>query len=484
MKPNNRIGQLFFSRAFLLEALVVALGGLIYGAFIVRSGAAAVGLTAGLLLFLVLSRSPVKALALLLMVVPFSGMELFSEPIVDLPGARPFLLLGAFVAVIVFLNLDKATRMPRLGAVIASVLVLFFALAVARALPNKDAIGFAAGQEWSNFGFILSLFVKPLIYLMPLIIAGKFIRDADDIEFLIKTIVASVSVFSAYFMYYYIFQVKDKGNIEAAWEYVGEALGLHKNQAASIYTLCFPILLARYFARKDKLSLLGIALSLPSIGFMYSRTTYVAVVVAVPLYLAFSKRSRFVPVLVIAGALLSFAVSETIVERASTGLAEGDLGQISSGRVEGQWIPIVEEYLADPQKLLFGQGSNAVLVSEAYQKGLIAGGANHPHNMYLELIIDAGLLALIPMLLLYGILLKNTRVGLRTVHDPTLREYQCGAFVSMITYFIGGMTQGSFFPTIAGSYFWTMAAISLLMTKIDMDLQQKTAIDVNSGTEQ
>ena len=71
--------------------------------------------------------------------------------------------------------------------------------------------------------------------------------------------------------------------------------------------------------------------------------------------------------------------------------------------------------------------------------------------MYLELIVDAGLIAFIPLVLL--LVLNQTLAPLRSEQDSVMREYLCGALVSMICYFMGGMTRGSLFPVPENSYF-------------------------------
>jgi len=458
MKFDNKTGHSFLKLRPLLEVLLVLAGGFIYGAYIVRSSAFTVAFTAGLLLFFVLARSPLKALSFLLFVVPFSQMQLLNEPVVDLPGARPFLLLGVLVVVIVMLNYSKANRMPRLLMALAGALFVFFAVSVFRAFSYKEIIGFATDQEYTDLGFFLSFLIKPLVYFIPLIIVAKFVHDEHDIDFLVKTIMLALVVLSSCFLFYYVFNVTNKSDIEAVWKTVGTELRLQKGQAASLYTICFPMVLARYFATKDRLSLLAICLCLPSVGFLYSRTAYVTVVLAFPLYLLFSRRLKFFPILVVLAIVVSFLVSETIVERATKGLDTENVEEILSGRLDKQWIPLTMEYLSDPQKLLFGQGRNAVLVSESYKIGLFP-GATHPHNMYLELVVDAGLVAVIPIVILLVFVIKKTYALLRREQDSSMREYLCGALVSMICYFMGGMTRGSLFPVLENSYFCAVLAM-------------------------
>ncbi len=448
----------------ILEVGLIVCAGIIYGAMIVKSGTFTVGLTIGLIVFFVLSKSPTRTLLFLLFMIPFSMTTLMNDPLIEAPGMRPFLLMGAMTTVIIILNHEKGSRIPRLGLAVVLVLLFFFGLSAIRGLNHLDTISFATGEQYSVSGYFLSFFLRPLVYMVPMFLVLKFVRTEKDIQSVIDGIVITILLFSAYFLAYYTFEVKDKGNINLAWEYAGDALGLHKGQASAFYTVGFAILLARYFSKKNIVSLLAIFLSLPAVGFLYSRTAYVTVFLSLPLYLLFSRKVRLLPILVLFGILGGVLVSETIMERISKGVAEESVDLISAGRVNQQWIPLIEEYLASPEKLLLGQGLYSVYSTEAYHEGLFP-GASHPHNMYVELLINTGLFGFIPILLLYGILLKRIYDHLKWMHQGPMREYLCGALVSMVCFFVGGMTRGSFFPQIENAYFWAIAALAIVIMR-------------------
>jgi O-antigen ligase len=448
-----------------LEVGLIVCAAIIYGAMIVKSGTFAVALTLGLLLFFVLSKSPVKTFLFLLFVIPFSMTTFMSEPVIDLPGMRPFLLLGAMAGVIVVLNHQKRHQMPRLGFAVLFVVVFFFGLSAVRGLDHLDTISFEGAEQYSTSGYFLSLFFKPLVYLMPLFLVLTFFRNEADIQLAFDGIVITILIFSTYFLLYYTFEVKDKGNIDLAWEYAGDALGLHKGEASAFYTVGFPVLLARYFTRKNILSLLAILLSLPAVGFLYSRTAYVTVFLSLPLYLFFSKKVRLFPILVLLGILAGVLLTDTIQERITRGVAEESVDLISAGRVNQQWIPLLEEYLADPEKLLFGQGLYSVYSTEAYRRGVFP-GASHPHNMYLELLLNTGLIGFFLVLLVYGVVLKKIYDHLKSMPQGPMREYLCGSLVSMICFLAGGMTRGSFFPQIENAYFWAIAALAIVIMRL------------------
>jgi O-antigen ligase len=224
------------------------------------------------------------------------------------------------------------------------------------------------------------------------------------------------------------------------------------------------MVLARYFVKKDLFSIVGMALCLVSVGFLYSRTAYVTVVASFFLYLFLSRRTRFFPVLVVLGVAASLVLSETIIERATKGLESSNLNEVASGRLDHQWLPLAEEYSKTPVDFLLGRGRFALFSTKAWQSGILP-GATHPHNMYIEMILDGGLISLFPLLAMIAALMLAAYRWLPHVQDPSSREYLCGGLVAIICYLMGGMTTGSLFPTLENSGFWLIAGITVVIIK-------------------
>ena len=108
--------------------------------------------------------------------------------------------------------------------------------------------------------------------------------------------------------------------------------------------------------------------------------------------------------------VVSFFITGSIVERAEKGLKSKDLNEIFAGRVNDIWLPLIYEYRDNPQKMIFGNGRYSILTSKAASNAIIL-DVEHPHNMYLELILDVGLIGffivIIPIFLLLKGAIKN-----------------------------------------------------------------------------
>ena len=162
-------------------------------------------------LFLSVSKDPLKALSILVFLIPFSAMPVLNQQVFSAPGARPILLLGAFVAAIAIINHKKTVKMPTTGALFIGFLILLFSLTVIRSFSYLWLISASMEQQYTPVSFLLSHLVKPLVYFVPAIIVLKFIRDKKGIEFVMNMMILGLILFSLYFLYYYAFKATNKG---------------------------------------------------------------------------------------------------------------------------------------------------------------------------------------------------------------------------------------------------------------------------------
>jgi hypothetical protein len=66
----------------------------------------------------------------------------------------------------------------------------------------------------------------------------------------------------------------------------------------------------------------------------------------------------------------------------------------------------------------------------------------------------------------------KTYKGFKIAQDPGLKEYQCGVAVSLISYFVAGITGRSLFPTFSNSHFWVVVAIAIFIAGSTTDIKE------------
>ena len=436
------------------------------GAVIIKSPYAAGFSILSIFVFLFFAKNPLGALSLFVICVPYTEVALFTGYLVKIPGAKPLNILAVFVLLIAFLNYKEAVRMPRFGILFMTVFLGIFTISIIRSIPNLDFINAMQFEKFTISRYLLTEYLKPILYFMPFILILKLSKSVEDLKYLMQITAVSIVILSIYLLYQYIFKIPDKGSLTSIRDYYSMEIGLHRNDLANFFILGFPVVLATYFLKKNIFNIASICLSVAAVGFLYSRTAYVILIISFVLYLLISKRTKYFPIILTIAFGLSFIISSSIIERASKGLDSLDWNEISAGRVEHIWIPLAHEYSAQPLKLLFGDGRYSILATNVAAKGEIL-SVSHPHNMYFEVILDVGLIGLIIILTLSIYLLLKLYKNFKVTKNIILKEYQYAVFVSIISYLIAGLTGRYLLPTIANAYLWLIVSFAILILKLN-----------------
>jgi len=119
--------------------------------------------------------------------------------------------------------------------------------------------------------------------------------------------------------------------------------------------------------------------------------------------------------------------------------------------------------LEKPLHLIFGDGRYAVRTLESAIKGLML-PVGHPHNMFIELIIDTGFIGFGIIISFYIFLMKMLFRSVKIDQNPQTKEFKIAIIVSIIAFLISGMTDRSFFPNLENCFLWTILAIGYKLT--------------------
>ncbi|MHA1231703.1 MAG: O-antigen ligase family protein [Candidatus Helarchaeota archaeon] len=372
--------------------------------------------------------------------------------------------------------------MPKFSLIFTFIILTVFAFSIVYSLNNLENINFRRiieeKSEFSIFSYILQSFVRPLFYFLPFIIIVKYLKNADRIKKLTNIIALSLTILSISLLYVYIFKIGIMGDIRKATEIYSITFGLHRNDIADYFILGFPYLLAGFFIKKNILNIFVICLSILATGFLFSRTAYVIIFFSIIFYLIISKRAKLLPILIAFILILSFLISSSIIlERASKGISSGDRNEITAGRIDNIWLPLIDEYIHNPKKLFLGNGRYAIISSDAVAYGLTQDTMWHPHNMYLEQIIDSGILCFFLVIFLYIKFFTKILKTLKIINNYVLKEYLYASIISLISYFISGLTGRSLFPTLKNSFFWISMGITVAIINIFENYKQKVSVE-------
>jgi O-antigen ligase len=251
---------------------------------------------------------------------------------------------------------------------------------------------------------------------------------------------------------------------------IGKRLGFHANSVAMICASGFWGILALSSLRKRRLhfAVIAAAALLVALGLALSRSRggYVAFVGIGLLFAVFLWRRMLI--LFPAVIALIVVLFPGIPQRMMAGVGVTDVSGddthdaevITAGRSTDIWPPVIEQIGASP---LLGYGRLAILRTSTYeaitaQQGVCPG---HPHNAYLELLLDSGIVGLVPIVLMYGLLFVGTARLSCDRNDPISRAAGGAGLAAIAALLIMGMSGQSFFPKENAQMSWCLWGIAV-----------------------
>jgi O-antigen ligase len=235
-------------------------------------------------------------------------------------------------------------------------------------------------------------------------------------------------------------------------------LGMHANELGRLYAMAYALALFTWAGAKApglKLAcLVSMALSTAALVLTFSRGGFVCFILANALFMLWRMNAQTMLFAVILAACALFAVPPEVYQRATLGFGEG-LNAITAGRYEGLWVPLFPELARSP---VWGNGLGSILWSDAMR---FAGAdptvimTTHPHNAYLEALLDMGVAGLALIMAYYLHAYRGLRrLGNDGSIDPALRGFFQGAAAGLAAFLVAAFSDGSLAPKSEQVFLW------------------------------
>jgi len=117
------------------------------------------------------------------------------------------------------------------------------------------------------------------------------------------------------------------------------------------------------------------------------------------------------------------------------GTASAERGLGDNNRIEGHWLPALQQSMGLLHALLIGQGYGTEVIVPPQLSGTGAAVAAGPHNVFLQALLAGGVAALISLLWLFKEL-GNLFWRYRHIQDLMLKKIAVGGLVAFTGYFI------------------------------------------------
>ena len=234
------------------------------------------------------------------------------------------------------------------------------------------------------------------------------------------------------------------------------SLGMHANDLGRLYAIAYALLLFTWGETKDRAlkTLLLVTMGVLTVALLltFSRGAFIGFAMINGLFLLwkFNARTAALALLVLAiGALL---LPGAVVGRMMLGFdGGGDVNAVSAGRIDGIWLPLLPELWRSP---IWGNGLDSVMWSDAAWAGTIL-LVGHPHNAYLQALLDMGVLGLGLLLAYFVHVWRGFRsLGSNAYLSPAMRGFFQGATAGLLCFLLTGFAGSSLRPTAEFAFLW------------------------------
>ncbi len=397
---------------------------------------------------------------LLILLLPISRSVVFPHEMLGIKGLNPFnlLLLGTFGSCLLQGLFDGSLRRfvprPLVWLYIAPILI-------AGALGSRHVgdippfvFMYDTLQSHGAAGYLGDAVVKPLLMVVYALLVGAAVGKAAQPEKFLVPMVMSIWVM-AFMVIVFVFLLGVTPDQLASSEsrQTLSPLGLHANDLGRLYAVAYALLLFMWAESKEtglRLALLAsMGLVVVALIFTFSRGAFLGFIVVNVLFLLWRRNARTLIFLGVLGAVALFLFPGAVYERIGSGFGSG-LNAISAGRIEGIWLPLLPEVLRSP---VYGSGLRSILWSEAMRQGI--GWAGHPHNAYLEAVLDMGTAGLILLCAYFAHVWKGFRaLSVDPALSATLRGFYLGAAAGLASFLVGAITDSSLRPVSEQAFLW------------------------------
>jgi O-antigen ligase len=199
--------------------------------------------------------------------------------------------------------------------------------------------------------------------------------------------------------------------------------------------------------------LASMALMVMALVLTFSRGAFGAFILVNVLFLFWRRSVKTLILFGLAASIALFALPAAVYERLSSGDGEG-LDAISAGRIDWLWLPLLPEVMRSP---VYGSGLGSIMWSQPMRVG---GGANvllttHPHNAYLQALLDTGALGLLLLCAYFAHVCREFwKLGADPAVDPAMRGFFQGAAAGLLGFLVSSITDGSLMPRPEQALLW------------------------------
>lgn len=393
--------------------------------------------------------------------LPLSAARVVPREILGITGLNPFNVALATTALLILLT--RVMRPHRITLpTLPTNFLLYLACVCVAALNGATHVGaipaYFSALHVISFdsvsGYIGDVLVKPLLIMAATFLLAIGVRNTRHPGIFLAPLFCAAIVLPLTVIADVLLVPTGVTRVAGGGESFS---GMHVNELGLMFNMAFSLALFCFFSRQRIAArgLLGIVIVVlvVAIGLTFSRGAYLGCLTVVACFLYRKRRFDFMCIGFLLVPLAVLFMPDAVVQRAATGLENGDIDAISAGRINDIWRPLLPSIAAAP---IAGQGLSSILWSAPAKTNnfFTAGRIGHPHSAYLGMLLDFGLLGALVVVAFFVHMWRTFIRLARELPLPLWRDFFAGAASCVLVLMIQGVTDDRVTPTIAQSFLW------------------------------
>jgi len=373
---------------------------------------------------------------------------MFAQNIAGIPGIKLSNILAGGTLIVLFMKEGNLFRfrdpLEKKTFFYMAAYFLFFSIAFFRSIENLPILHRLNPNQYqiSPISYTLSFYVRPTLYLVAPLFILKSLHTAKDINRAVNVILTAIFLLSVFVI---IIMSMHYGELSGGRRVVKELcdtyLGMHYNSVGTILLISGPLLIVKAI-EGGLLCKIGLILSTIALLFLQSRSALLTFFGSGVLLFWVLEKKKY---LLVSAFLITICfmlwLPSILVEGITSGVEAGTVDAIFSERISHLWIPLLEEWLANPMKIILGAGQYGLMTSPLWESGFLVQAA-HAHNAFLNFFLNNGIILLI--LFVFYIARFTIKAGraCKEINTPL-----CWAlFISLIAYLVGTISERYIYP--------------------------------------
>ena len=308
-----------------------------------------------------------------------------------------------------------------------------------------------------GLGYLRDMLVKPLTMVLVALLVGAAVARSKKPEHFIIPIVASVWIMALFAIQFVLFSNITLSQLSAAGERgFFSSIGVHANELGRLFAVAYALLIFVWWESKNAvlkvvlmatMAVLALALLLT-----FSRGAFLGFIIVNVLFLLWKFNMRSVALALLAAVVGLMFMPGAVYDRVMMGFGGGgNLDTVTAGRLDGIWLPLLPELFKSP---VWGSGLGSTMWSNAMRNGLML-LVGHPHNAYMEAVLDMGLLGLGLIAAFYFHVWQKLRaLGSNMYLTPEMRGFFQGAAAGLVAFAITNWAGSSLVPKPEYAFLW------------------------------